>query len=98
MTAYTANCEEGCTGITKSGLDVRSSSWYNGRKVIATDNSFMAIGETGTIIFNDGSSIPVIAMDSGGAIKGNKIDLLVDSHEEAIQFGRQSAKLIKKDG
>ena len=58
----------------------------------------MPIGETGTIIFNDGSSIPVIAMDSGGAIKGNKIDILVDSHEEAIQFGRQSAKLIKKDG
>lgn len=58
----------------------------------------MAMGETGTIILNNGSSIPVIAMDTGGAIKGNKIDLLVDSHEEAIQFGRQSAKLIKKDG
>jgi len=58
----------------------------------------MAMGETGTIIFNNGSSIPVIAMDTGGAINGNKVDLLVDSHEEAIQFGRQSAKLIKKDG
>lgn len=57
----------------------------------------MAIGETGTIIFKDGSSIPVIAMDSGGAIKGNKIDLLVDSHDEAIKFGRQSA-ILKKDG
>ncbi|WP_346354922.1 3D domain-containing protein [Azotosporobacter soli] len=30
-----------------------------------------------------------IADDTGGAIRGNKIDLAFDSHEEAIQFGRQ---------
>lgn len=98
VTAYTAYCAEGCIGITATGIDVSNTSWYNGYKVIATDPNFMAMGETGTIIFNNGSSIPVIAMDTGGAINGNKVDLLVDSHEEAIQFGRQSAKLIKKDG
>ena len=30
-----------------------------------------------------------IADDTGGAIKGNNIDLAFDSHAEAIQFGRQ---------
>lgn len=98
VTAYTAFCAEGCTGITATGIDVSSSSWYNGYKVIATDPNFMAMGETGTIVFQNGSSIPVIAMDTGGAINGSIIDMLVDSHEEAIQFGRQSATLIKKDG
>lgn len=34
-----------------------------------------------------------IALDSGGAIKGNKIDLLVATHEEAIQFGRKNLNM-----
>jgi len=30
-----------------------------------------------------------ISLDTGGAIKGNKIDILFDTKEEALEFGRQ---------
>lgn len=30
-----------------------------------------------------------IAEDTGGAMQGNHIDIFMDSHEEALQFGRQ---------
>ena len=30
-----------------------------------------------------------VALDVGGAIRGNRIDILFDSREEAIEFGRQ---------
>ncbi len=96
VTAYTAFCQEGCTGKTATGVDVSSTVWYNGYRIIATDRNFMAMGQKGIIKFADGSSMKVIAMDTGGAIVSNKIDLLVSSHDEAIRFGRQSATLIKK--
>ena len=42
-----------------------------------------------------------IAEDRGGAIKGNTIDIYFDSHEEALEFGRQTAEvfieIIKED-
>ncbi|MBR3215589.1 MAG: 3D domain-containing protein, partial [Exiguobacterium sp.] len=31
-----------------------------------------------------------IAGDTGGAIKGNKIDILMPTQEQALAFGRQS--------
>lgn len=96
VTAYTAFCAEGCTGKTATGIDVSNNVWYNGYNVIATDPSFMPMGTKGIIKLKSGRSINVIAMDTGGAISSNKIDLLVSSHEEAINFGRQSATLIKK--
>ncbi len=33
--------------------------------------------------------------DVGGAIKGNKIDIYFNTHQEAINFGRQSAQVYK---
>ena len=33
------------------------------------------------------------ALDTGGAIKGKRIDLAMDSHAEAIQFGRRNIKI-----
>jgi 3D (Asp-Asp-Asp) domain-containing protein len=30
-----------------------------------------------------------VVWDRGGAIKGNKIDLLFPSHQEALEWGRQ---------
>ena len=34
-----------------------------------------------------------IVQDRGGAIKGNKIDLYFDSHEKALEFGRQTKQV-----
>ena len=34
-----------------------------------------------------------IALDTGGLIKGNRIDILFDSKQEAINFGKQIMKV-----
>jgi len=34
-----------------------------------------------------------VAEDTGGAIKGNRVDLFFESHEEAVQFGRRRVKV-----
>ena len=34
-----------------------------------------------------------IAADTGGAIKNNKIDLYMDSHAEALKWGRRPVKV-----
>lgn len=34
-----------------------------------------------------------VVEDRGGAIKGNKIDIYFDSHQEALNFGRRTVYL-----
>ncbi|MBS5752178.1 MAG: 3D domain-containing protein, partial [Veillonella parvula] len=38
-----------------------------------------------------------IAADTGGAIVGNKIDLVMDSYGEAMDFGRQDVTVYVLD-
>ncbi|OON97510.1 MAG: hypothetical protein ATN36_03160 [Epulopiscium sp. Nele67-Bin005] len=67
--------------------------WYNQTAsgmptfvgMIAVDRSVIPFG---TVMYVEGYGIG-IAGDTGGAIKGNKIDLYFDTYAEAIQFGRQ---------
>ena len=37
-----------------------------------------------------------IAEDTGGAIKGKRIDLFVDSHSEAMRFGKKLIEIYVK--
>ncbi|MCA1184630.1 3D domain-containing protein, partial [Bacillus licheniformis] len=92
-TAYTAFCSEGCTGITKTGVDVSHSIYYEGARVIAVDPSVIALGSTVEVRLADGSSFRAKAIDVGGAIKGARLDLLVANEADAVQFGRQSVEL-----
>lgn len=92
-TAYTANCAEGCSGITKTGLDVRNHTQYEGKRIIATDPSVIPLGTTVELRFADGTLERAIAMDTGGAINGNIIDYLASDNDSAIQFGRQDVKI-----
>lgn len=46
----------------------------------------------GTIVTINGTEY--IAQDTGGAIKGNKIDLYMASHEEALEWGKQSHEVF----
>lgn len=46
----------------------------------------------GTKIYIDGIGERIV-QDRGGAIKGNKIDLYFDSHEKALEFGRQTKQV-----
>lgn len=51
---------------------------------IAVDPAIIPMGST--VIINGHE---FIAEDVGGAIKGNRIDIYFDNHEEALKFGRQ---------
>ncbi len=69
-------------GITASGHKVKK-----GDRLVAADKKY----KFGTIFrvegYNGGK--PVKVLDRGGAIKGNKIDLLFDTHQEALNWGRK---------
>jgi 3D (Asp-Asp-Asp) domain-containing protein len=60
-------------------------------KTIATDTNIIPFGTT--VIINGHE---YVAEDRGGAIKGNRIDVFFDSHEEALAFGRQKSEVFIK--
>lgn len=51
----------------------------------------------GTKIYIDGVGERIV-QDRGGAIKGNRIDLYFDSHQEALNFGRQTKQVTIMNG
>lgn len=97
MTSYIAMCDTGCTGITATGVDVRNTSTYNGHRIIAVDPTVIPLWSIVRVNTASGS-FTAIALDTGGAIKGHKIDFLVRSQSEAISNGRQavSIEIIRK--
>ncbi|WP_026582794.1 LysM peptidoglycan-binding domain-containing protein [Bacillus sp. J33] len=88
-TAYTANCE-GCSGITATGINLKENP---NQKVISVDPSVIPLG---TKVHVEGYG-EAIAGDTGGAIKGNKIDIFIPSKEDAVNFGRQTVKVTILD-
>ncbi|MCY9052480.1 3D domain-containing protein [Bacillus spizizenii] len=91
--AYTARCPEGCSGITATGLDVTGTICHAGKRIIAVDPSVIALGSSVEIKQADGTTFEAAALDTGGAIKGAKIDVLVADEADAVQFGRQSVQI-----
>jgi 3D (Asp-Asp-Asp) domain-containing protein len=97
-TSYVAMCSEGCTGITATGINITSTTYYNGMRIIAVDTNVIKLYSIVEIDI-DGSKFKAIALDTGGAIKGNRIDYLVGSTQEAREFGVKNAKItIIRDG
>ncbi|MFS0775060.1 LysM peptidoglycan-binding domain-containing protein [Neobacillus sp. 3P2-tot-E-2] len=84
-TAYTASCE-GCSGITATGINLLEDP---NQKVISVDPSVIPLGSK---VYVEGYG-EAIAGDTGGAIKGNKIDIFIPSKQEAINFGRKQLKV-----
>lgn len=78
-TAYTAYCT-GCSGITANGTDLRSNP---NQKVIAVDPRVIPLG---TKVWVEGYG-EAIAADTGGAIKGNKIDVFIPTDGQARNWG-----------
>lgn len=77
----------------------------NGNTIVYTASG--AVAKAGTTIAVDPSIIPYgseiqinghtyIAQDCGGAIKGNRIDVYFNTHQEALEFGRQRAEVFIK--
>lgn len=96
-TAYTAYCE-GCSGITKTGVNLRKSIYHEGRRVIAVDPRWIPLGSIVRVTLSDGNSFEAIAEDVGGIIKGNIIDVAHETKVDANRFGRQSVevRMIRK--
>ena len=65
-------------GITATGTKATAG------RTIAVDPSIIPFG---TEVIINGNTY--IAEDRGGVIKGNKVDIFFDTHEEALQFGRR---------
>lgn len=84
-TAYTAGCE-GCSGITATGIDLRDQP---NKKVVAVDPNVIPLGSTVEV---EGYG-RAVAGDTGGAIKGNKIDLHVATKDDAFAFGRRDVNV-----
>ena len=70
-TAYTADCS-GCSGVTATGINLKKNP---NTKVIAVDPNVIPLG---TKVHVDGYGY-AIAGDTGGAIRGNKIDVFFSS-------------------
>jgi 3D (Asp-Asp-Asp) domain-containing protein len=68
-----------CDGITATGTKATAG------RTVAVDPSVIPYG---TEIIINGNTY--IAEDCGGAIKGNKIDIYFATHQEALNFGRQT--------
>lgn len=68
-------------GITATGTRVKEG------RTIAVDPKVIPYGTEVTICYADGTEHTYIAEDCGGAIKGNRIDVYMDSHEAANVAG-----------
>lgn len=79
-------------GITASGMKAQ-------RGVIAVDPRVIPLGTR--LYVESMDSYPdygyAIAGDTGGAIKGNRVDLFMDSYSEAMRFGRRQVKVYILD-
>ena len=84
-------------GYTASGLKIVPGT---GMKVIAVDPKVIPLK---SYVYVEGMNGAwdygyAIAADTGGAIKNQKIDLYMDSHSEALKWGRRLVKVyVLKD-
>ena len=69
------------TGLTATGIPVAPG-------MVAVDPDVIPLGST---VIIDGQEY--LAADTGGDIKGNRIDIAVESHAEASQMGTYSAEV-----
>jgi 3D (Asp-Asp-Asp) domain-containing protein len=93
-TAYTSKCD-GCTGITATGYDVRNTVYKDGYRVVSTDKNVIPMDSLLYIESVNDSFEPFVAISSdvGGAIKGNRIDILVENESKAYGFGVRDIKV-----
>ena len=78
-------CSEGWGDSTSTGAKAKEG------RTIAVDPSVIPYGTT--VVINGKE---YVAEDCGGAIKGKKIDMYFDSHEETLEWGKQQIEVFKK--
>jgi 3D (Asp-Asp-Asp) domain-containing protein len=83
--AYTLNFAH-CKGITATGINLKKNP---NQKVISVDPKVIKLGSK---VYVPGYGY-AIAGDTGGSIKGNKIDVFIPSQKAAQQWGRKKVKI-----
>lgn len=73
------------SGITASGVPVQAGV------SVAVDPKVIPLGSTVYVDYGDGVVHTYIAHDTGGAVKGNHIDVAVETHAEASRLGLRKA-------
>ena len=81
---YAHICGTG-NGITASGAPVQAGV------SVAVDPTVIPLGSTVYVDYGDGVIHTYIAHDTGGAVKGNHIDVAVETHAEASRLGLRKA-------
>ena len=91
VTAYSPDdksCGASADGITASGYSVLT----NGGFLVAADPRVLPLGSLVSVPgYDDGAVVPVL--DTGGAIKGNRLDVLYPTHELAMNWGVQELEV-----
>ncbi len=78
------SCGDSADGLTATMHSVTT----NAMKLVAADPTVLPYGSMISVPGYDTESI-VPVLDCGGAIKGDRLDLLFPTHEEALKWGRQ---------
>ncbi|MCY8233832.1 G5 and 3D domain-containing protein [Priestia endophytica] len=81
-TAYTASCN-GCSGTTANGMNLKANP---NAKVIAVDPNVIPLGSK---VYVEGYGYATAA-DTGGAIKGHRIDVFFADKSQAYKWGRRN--------
>ncbi|MEB3277378.1 MAG: 3D domain-containing protein [Lyngbya sp.] len=96
------NCHPPASGVHGITLEAAlSGQWQSkcqgeslGRVQCAVDPNVIPLGKNFTLVLWDGREVPATALDKGTAVLGNKIDIFVDTVNEAINLGRKPVTVI----
>lgn len=83
--AFSASCS-GCSGVTAAGINLNANP---NMKVIAVDPNVIPLGSR---VWVEGYG-EAVAGDTGGAIRGNRIDVHVPNPEEAYGWGVRTVQV-----
>lgn len=93
-TAYTHVAIPGQADINGTGDGITAAGERVREGLIAVDPSVIPLGAE---VFVEGYGV-MLASDTGGAIRGNRIDIFKECQQSAVTFGRQELKVIFQEG
>ena len=82
------------TFYTHTGYNTASGVYPRAGRTVAVDTKFIPHG---TLLYIEGVGFRM-AEDTGGDIKGNRLDIFVDTREEAVKKGVKKAKVYTIKG
>lgn len=96
------NCHPPASGVHGITLEAALSGQLQskcpgetvGRVQCAVDPNVIPLRKNFTLVLWDGREVPAAALDKGTAVIGNKIDIFVDTVNEAINLGRKPVTVI----